>query len=258
MKTFRIAALAASLLLNACANQNIDLAQMVKQISAPLGNQGEGQTGNAPATGGNGKQVIIDNTPVWVEGTPPSDPRWTGTPLRETKLADLFRKNPQGNCVECWPRVAITIKDYSESLMIGSPIYLPHTNNAVFRKPECLKFDAEIWYSAKSSEKIKDIVLCNAHIKASDHTYTRSQMGQFHLIMARAGTGNTGEIRTAGPKPPHRLLAIESDEDYALWDHGFYLFGNFFNVTGYQGLRYLDGILDDRVWFVNLSAKPAA
>jgi len=139
--------------------------------------------------------------------------------------------------------------------MVGSPIYLPGTQNAVFRKPECIKFDAAVWYSPKNLEKIQNIVLCNAHIKNSDQTYTRNQMGQFPLIMARPGTGNTGEVRTTGPKPPHRLLALESNEDRALWDHGFYLFGNLFNVTGYQGLRYLDGINDDRVWFVNLSAK---
>ena len=30
-------------------------------------------------------------------------------------------------------------------------------------------------YSAKSSEKIQNIVLCNAHIKNSDQTYTRNK-----------------------------------------------------------------------------------
>jgi hypothetical protein len=198
---------------------------------------------------------ILDNVSIRVDAPRLTDPRWAGTPVRESKLNGLFVGKPMGNCNPCFPRVAITIKDYSETLVTERiSLTIPGTTMKNPPRPdECVKFDATVWITAKSSEFLKNIVICNAFIKPTDIIYSQNAMNHYEAATGRSP--NTNEIRTTGPKSPARLLDVARPVDEALWRNGFYLFGNTFGLMGYQGVRQWEGVMEDRLWFVNMAKK---
>jgi len=253
-----LAALCAAMLAG-CAAQGGDARQALqgavnglgKMLGAPPPGQAGGQ---GPAAGGD--LIGIDNVPIRIGGARPADPRWAGTPLRESKLMGLFVGKPSGDCHPCYPRVAIVVTDYSETLLTkGSALNWPGNPNPPPPRPdECVKFDATLWTDAKHSELLRNILLCNADIQKADKVYSRTNMQDFDASFGRPP--HTYEVRTTGPKAPYRLLALDTKADSALWANGFYLFGNLFVLTGYQGGRQMAGVMEDRMWFVNVAEKP--
>lgn len=226
-----------------------------KALSGALPAQAGAEAG-PPATGagstGRGEVVLTDNVPIAIGGGKPADPRWSGVPLRETPLMGIFKDSALGNCSPCFPRVAIKIKDYSESLSTQAvSTYVKGVWEPGPRPPECIKFDAKIWRSSSKSEEVNNVLVCNGLIQKADGNWARLHMRNFDLSVAKSP--HTQEVRSMGPRAPYRLLGSNTKGDNNLWTNGFYLFGNLFLLTGYQGLRQIDNIPDDRMWFVNLA-----
>lgn len=223
-----------------------------KLLAAATGGGQLGQSGALAGQRASGDVILIDNVPVAVGAGAPKDPRWSGTPLRDTPLHNIFASAPLGNCSPCYPRVAITIKDFSETLLsLQAKPYIKGVWDTPPRPPECVKFDARIWRSPTKREDLKDILVCNGTMQKTDKVFAKVQISKFDASFARSP--HTQEVRTLGPKPPYRLLGNNTREDLDLWSNGFYLFGNLFVLTGFQGLRQIEGVPDDRVWFVNLA-----
>lgn len=220
------------------------------QTAAAGGPQSANPAGIAPP--GQGEVVVMDGVVIAISGGRPADARWSGVALRETPLMGIFKDNPLGNCSPCYPRVAIRIKDYSESLRtLPLSLYAQGMAQPIPRPPECVKFDAKIWRSPAKSEDVNNVLVCNGLIQKDDGNWARMHMRNFDLSVAKSP--HTQEVRTMGPKAPYRLLGNNTKADKDLWNNGFHLFGNLFLLTGYQGARQIDNIPDDRMWFVNLA-----
>ena len=110
----------------------------------------------------------------------PKPVQMAGTPISQTSLAGLFTKNPwAGASGAYYPKVAITIKDWSRS--------------------DCWLADAIIWRSATKSEAVNNFNVCaNGSLGAAING-----AAGIHLFMEQSQIlVHTGNLRTIGPKPP--------------------------------------------------------
>jgi len=250
----------ASLVLSACAAQgpyNTNNGVVQKAFDSIGELLGGSTRGPGPSSQG-GKMVAINAVNVMIEGQHPTDPRWQGKLISETSLYHFFDAHPRRSPSDNWPRVAIRIDDYSETLIpsnagIGvqyAPQMVGSNQPNIARPLECLKFTAVIWKSPKQSEKIENIVHCNSDIKMSEPTISVGGLVGYKSVMAMPSM-SSGQVRTFGPKSPTQLLPIVSDTDARLYSTGQHLFSSIFAQLGYRGP--LDG--DPRLWFLNLSQK---
>ena len=202
-----------------------------------------------------GKMVTIDATNVMVEAPHPKDARWTDKRIQDTPLSGLFKRYPIAKPGQYWPRVSITIDDYSESLLVNEPLrYMaqrsPATMPNVARPPECIKFDAVIWFAEKKSQKVDGVTLCNGDLKADGMRLTIGAMRNYASLMPPYSISSE-QVRTAGPRVPNPLLPRDNEDAVRLYGNGRYLFAELFLGLAYRGP--LDG--DQRLWFVNLADK---
>lgn len=218
-----------------------------------------GSSTNGKSNNQGGKMVAINAANVMIEGPHPTDPRWQGKLISETSLYHFFDAHPRRSPSDNWPRVAIRIDDYSETLIppnSGIAVqYIPQMVGSsqpnIARPLECLKFTAVIWRSPKQSEKIENIVHCNTDIKMSEPTISVGGLTAYKSVMSSA-SASSGQVRTFGPQSPTRLLPVVTDTDARLYSTGQHLFSSIFAQLGYRGP--LDG--DPRLWFLNLAQKP--
>lgn len=109
-----------------------------------------------------------------------ASPPMAGTPISQTKLSNLFQAHPWGGGDKpYYPRVAVTIKDWSRS--------------------DCWLADANIWSSAKKSETVTGFTVCmNGGLGAAING-----AAGVHLFFDQSQIANhTGNVRTVGPNPP--------------------------------------------------------
>lgn len=275
MKTFKAAAcVGIPLALAACAQsgqlQQQSLQGAFNAVGAMMGNKPanavpggtsstgrpEGSASGAAADPQLGRMVQINGVNVMIDGPRPTDPRWAGKPLRETVLYKFFEKHPASRPGEYFPRVGIRIDDYSESLARDDQSkYLlqmnPSMHPNVARPPECLKFSAVIWMSEKQSQKVDNVVLCNADIHTGEQFLSRGALQNYASYVTAPFSISSEQVRTMGPRVPLHLLPQDTSEDTTMYWTGQHLFSALFVQTGYRGP--LDG--DQRMWFVNLSKK---
>jgi len=225
-------------------------------LNKPAGGQAMEQPGLTDQQGSQlGKMAAISAQNVMVEAPRPADPRWTGKRIADTALAGLFTNRPISRPGDYWPRVSIRMLDYSETLAASQNIqYLRQQPGSVSpnmaRPPECIKFDAVIWFSDKKSQKVDGVVLCNGDLKFDGDRLTIGAMRNYRNLMAPVSISSE-QLRTAGPRVPAKLIPLETPEAISLYQNGGYLFGELFLQMGYRGP--LDG--DQRLWFVNLANK---
>lgn len=222
-------------------------------IGGFLGGAYNGAGGSAQG----GKMVSINAANIMIEGPHPSDSRWQGKLISQTSLYHFFDSHPRGPG-ENWPRIAIRIDDYSETLVpANSGIEMQYMSQMpsssqpnVARPAECIKFTAVIWKTSKQSERIENVVHCNADIRMNEATLSVGALTNYASLMSPASV-SSGQVRTFGPKSPSKLLPDYTQQDNRLYTTGRYLFGSLFTQLGYRGP--LDG--DPRLWFINLAQK---
>jgi hypothetical protein len=215
-----------------------------------------GATKGAGPSSQSGKMVSMNSQNIMIEGTHPTDARWQGKLIAQTSLYHFFDAHPRRSPSDYWPRIAIRIDDYSESLvpentgvdlqysaqMVGS------TQPNVARPLECLKFTAVIWMSPKQSERIENVVHCNADIKMGDMVMSVGALNNYRSTFSPISMSSQ-QVRSFGPKSPSKLVPDSTRSDIRLYTQGQHLFSSLFSQMGYRGP--LDG--DPRVWFVSLS-----
>jgi len=254
----KIAWIISILLLSACVTNGpySTNSGIVQRTFDSIGELVGGATRGAGLNSLNGKMVSINSQNVMIEGTHPTDARWKGKLIAETSLYHFFDAHPRRSPGDYWPRVAIRIDDYSETLipenagiqiqysaqMVGS------TQPNVARPVECIKFTAVIWKSPKQSEKIENVVHCNADIKMNEAVVNVGALNNYRSINSPVSMSSQ-QVRSFGPKSPAKLLPVLTTTDARLYTTGQHLFSSLFIQMGYRGP--LDG--DPRVWFLNLS-----
>jgi hypothetical protein len=223
-------------------------ASLSKMLSgSPLG----GGNGNAQG----GKMVSVNGVNIMIEGPHPADARWQGKTLAETPLYHFFDKHPRSSPGQYFPRVAIRIDDYSESLTTANTgpdvQYLVHAGDSqpnIARPAECLRMTAVIWTTPKQSQRIENIVHCNADIRMTDSLMSLGALNSYRTATSPFSMSSE-QVRTFGPKSPSMLLPVLTQSDAKLYATGQFLFSSLFAQMGYRG--GLDG--DPRAWFLNLS-----
>ena len=249
-----------SLVLSACASlgpgqpssagPDVQLQQAINTLgtmlggAAPVSAAANHRTITSAASGTEGMLMIINGAKVIVDGPPPTDPRWRGKLIEDTPLYKLFERNPLSSPGNNWPRVSIHIDDYSDSLANASTDYV-----SVPHPPECIKFTAVIWASKKKSQKVEGVVLCNVHLKSTDRYLSLGALRTYHSSFGPAYTDTSGQVRSAGPLIPKRLVPIATSEDNRFYQNGGYLISSLLIKTGFQGP--IDG--DSRLWFINFT-----
>lgn len=199
-----------------------------------------------------GRIVKIHGFNVKVGGKRTNETRWNGTRPNQTILEKLFSEKPLQSISDYWPRVSITITDFSESLLFDSSTSKWSSLVDGVRPDECIKFDATVWFNAKSSKKLKNVVFCNSDINPSDLSpYTWKGMRSYSRLASPPISHSSGQARTTGPKIPRTLVPLDLGEDRLLWFNSEYLFANLLYVMRYRGP--LNDLTDARVWFVQLS-----
>lgn len=99
--------------------------------------------------------------------------------LASTNLAGIFISHPyDGTPASYFPRVAITVVDWSRN--------------------DCWKSTATIWWSAKRSEVVEPFNVCWRNTLGS----AMNGAVNYQLFMTQAAEAASGNVRTAGPKPP--------------------------------------------------------
>ena len=198
--------------------------------------------------------MAINGVNILVDGPAPAEARWHGRKIEATELFGLFDKHPMSSPGDYWPRVAIRVDDYSETLMddsITKYLLQPLASaRNLARPPECLRFSAVIWHNARKSTRVDNVVLCNSDIKASDSHYTLGALRTYRNSMAPVSQ-SSGQMRTMGPKMPNQLLPTSTTDEIKLYGVGQHLFSALFMKMGYQGP--LDG--DPRLWFLSTAKK---
>lgn len=198
-----------------------------------------------------GKVVEMNSILIAVDGEHPSDPRWAGKQIKDTPLLHFFEQHPITKPGEYFPRVAIRIDDFSESLISDNGVskHLKSMPGAAPRALECIKFTAMVWMSAKQSQKIDNVVLCSSDIGSKDGYMSAGALRSYGNLYAPMSISSM-QLRTLGPREPAKLLPDFTPVDVALYNHGQHLFSTLFSKLDYQGP--IDG--DQRLWFVNLAA----
>lgn len=252
---------ALAFVLGGCAAQGGTASAPQEAVQKALGALGgaisPAQPAGAGPAGAGGKVVAINARLVTIEGPHPADPRWQGTLLAETPLKGLFAKHPISRPGDYWPRVALKVDDYSESLAAtpdpaGNLATLPGSSAPGRARPiECLRMTAVVWMSAKASQRFERVVLCSSEIKAGDESLTIGALRNYRNLMAPISISSE-QLRTFGPREPAKLLPDSDPTDIAIYSNGQHLFAALFTQMGYQGP--IDG--DQRLWFVSLSKRP--
>lgn len=108
--------------------------------------------------------------------------RPTEPALGSTKLAGLFSKYPYDGSAESFPRVAVTVLDWSRN--------------------DCWVASAKIWWNNKKSEAIEPFSVCWPQSLG----FAINNAANLHLFMGQTALKHSGNVRSQGPKPP--MLAI--------------------------------------------------
>lgn len=161
--------------------------------------------------------------------------------LHDTPLAGVFqREGGEGS----YPRVAITITDYSDRIVSRGM----NPTSAVAPN-DCLIMDIVLWRSPSKSEPFKDIVYCGADGMKG---FVRGMFnGNFY--MATTTERNTGSRRTTGPLPPANLYPRQVEDTRLLDGPGYVLLGNVLMAMGFDFTYSGD---QGRVWVVSTANKP--
>ncbi len=116
--------------------------------------------------------------------TKPGLPSPVSTPgIRTTALAGVFSKHPyDGTPKTYFPRVAITVTDWSRN--------------------DCWIGTATIWWSKSKSEAVPAFSVCWGQSVG----FAVNNAANLHLFMQQTAVEHSGNVRTAGPKPP--MLAV--------------------------------------------------
>lgn len=103
--------------------------------------------------------------------------------IRTTALAGVFAKHPyDGTPKTYFPRVAVTVTEWTRS--------------------DCWTATATIWWSKSKSEAVPAFSVCWGQSVG----YAVNNAANLHLFMQQMAVEHSGNVRTAGPKPP--MLAI--------------------------------------------------
>lgn len=200
------------------------------------------------------KIFILSDFKIKVGGAKPTDPRWSGQRPSDTELKGLFTDKPMKSVTDNWPRVSITLTDYSETLVTLDPSLYASLGGVVgrVRPDECIKFDAVLWTNARTSRKFKNLVLCNSDISTTDTVvYPSNGMRSYSTLAFPPPSISSGQLRTEGPKIPRNLVPLELPNDKRIWRSGEYLFATLFHTMRYRAP--LNDITDTRVWITKLS-----
>lgn len=260
-KAGKILGLASPLLLASCAlpdqnsTEHAAIQKTLDSIGGFLGGTNTGASGNAQ----DGKMVTINAVNIMIDGPHPSDPRWQGRLISQTSLYRFFDAHPRRSPSDYWPRIAIRVDDYSETLIpktTGMEVkymsQMPGASEPNIARPlECIKFTAVIWKTPKQSERIESVVHCNADIRMNEPTLSVGALHNYASLMSPTSM-SSGQVRNFGPKSPGKLLPDYSQDDIRLYTTGQHLFSSLFTQLGYKGP--LDS--DPRLWFINLAQKP--
>ncbi len=104
-------------------------------------------------------------------------------PTSATRLAGVFSTHPyDGTTKTHFPRVAVSVTDWSRN--------------------DCWSATATIWWSLSRSEAVPAFSVCWGQSVG----YSVNNAANLHLFMQQTALEHTGNVRTAGPKPP--MLAI--------------------------------------------------
>jgi len=149
--------------------------------------------------------------------------------IQKTNLAGIFQKHPwDGSIGAVFPRVAVTITDWSRN--------------------DCWTAQATLWSSAKKSEKIPPFSAC----WGTSLGFSVNNAANLHLFMQQSSMEHSGNIRSAGPKPP--MIAVPDRaplrENQQQNYHGF--IQQFALDTGWQAGP------STNVWIVGFDANAAA
>lgn len=177
-------------------------------------------------------------------GTPAPTQTADGRPLRrlhDTPLAGIFqREGGEGS----YPRVAITISDYSDRI-VGRGM---NPTSAVAPN-DCLVMDIMLWRSPTKSEPFKNVAYCAADGMKG---FVRGMFnGNFY--MATTTERNTGSRRTTGPVPPANLYPRQIEDTRLLDGPGYALLGNVLMAMGFDFTYSGD---QGRAWVVSTANKP--
>lgn len=114
----------------------------------------------------------------------------TGSSIRTTAttpLANLFAKHPyDGTPKSYFPRAAITVTDWSRS--------------------DCWTAVATIWRSSTKSESVAPFSVC----WGKSMGFSINNAANLHLFMQQSSVQHSGNVRTAGPKPPMLVIPDRS------------------------------------------------
>ena len=113
-------------------------------------------------------------------------PAPTEPTLGTTKLAGLFSKYPYDGSNDSYPRVAVTVRNWSQN--------------------DCWVASAKLWWSAKKSEDIAPFSVC----WSQSLSFAINNAANLHLFMEQTALKHSGNVRTNGPKPP--MLAIPNQQ----------------------------------------------
>lgn len=251
---------ASTSLLVSCAvpGQNGDGHDAIQKTLDSIGGFFGGPNNGAGGSLQSGKMVSINAANIIIDGPHPSDSRWQGKLISQTSLYHFFDSHPRRGPSDYWPRIAIRIDDYSETLVpatggveIKYMSQMPGSSQQNIARPiECIKFTAVIWKTPKQSERIENVVHCNADIRMNEATLSVGALTDYASLMSPASM-SSGQVRNFGPKSPSKLFPDYTEQDNRLYTTGRYLFGSLFTQLGYRGP--LDG--DPRLWFINLAQK---
>ncbi len=223
---------------------------MSQAVGAAVSGKPTGATDAPPA----GTVVGINGVLIAIDGPRPTDPRWSGSRIEDTPLRGFFAAHAATKPGQYFPRVAIRIDDYSDSLLVpmsNTRHLADPSGHGTPRPQECLKFDAVVWSSDKQRQDFQGLVLCTSDIHATDGVMTMGALRSYANLYAPVSI-SSAQARTMGPREPAKLLPNFTDADIQLYSNGQALFSALFTVLGYTGP--VDG--DQRLWFVNLAAKP--
>lgn len=252
--------IAAALAVAGCAEQGgaPDIGTAIKNAgqAAVAGFKGQ-PAGSAAAAqpAPEGTVVAINGVLIAVEAPRPTDPRWAGKRISETPLLGYFAAHPSTRPGQYFPRLAIRIDDYSETLLepMSNTRHLADPSGRGTPRPqECLKFDAALWTSDKQRQDFPGLVLCSSDIHHGEDVMTQGALKNYANNIYAPISISSDQLRTMGPREPAKLLPNFASDDIQLWSNGQALFSSMFVQLGYRGA--IDG--DQRLWFVNLAAKP--
>lgn len=149
------------------------------KVHLSLGGVSKASQGNvAPPPTTDTRPAVVANQAKPDQSAPPGAPG-----IRATALAGVFSKHSyDGTPKTYFPRVAVTVTDWSRS--------------------DCWIGTATIWRSKTKSEAVPTFSVCWGQSVG----YAVNNAANLHLFMQQMAVEHSGNVRTAGPKPP--MLAI--------------------------------------------------